>query len=118
MELGVWQCCAGLGDLALGEVVADDVQIEFGQIVNDVARTASKVRDGPTPRCGQFGESREPVPGVGVRWSTTTRRHDSEAEGLLFHRISPGVIRLVASWQTSDADVDQAVAGFAAVLAA
>lgn len=39
-----------------------------------------------------------------------------EAEGLLFYRISPGVIRLVTSWQTSDADVNQAVALFAAAL--
>jgi len=38
-----------------------------------------------------------------------------EAEGLLFYRISPGVIRLVTSWQTSDADTDRAVACFAAV---
>ena len=40
-----------------------------------------------------------------------------EAEGVLFYRISPGVIRLVTSWQTTDADIDQAVAGFAGVLA-
>ena len=26
-----------------------------------------------------------------------------EADGLLFYRISPGVIRLVTSWQTTDA---------------
>ena len=41
-----------------------------------------------------------------------------EAEGVLFYRISPGVIRLVTSWQTTDADVDQAVARFAGVLGA
>ena len=41
-----------------------------------------------------------------------------EAEGLLFYRISPGVIRLVTSWQTTDADVDQAVSRFAGVLGA
>jgi threonine aldolase len=39
-----------------------------------------------------------------------------EAEGVLFYRISPGVIRLVTSWQTTDADIDQAVARFAGVL--
>ena len=41
-----------------------------------------------------------------------------EAEGLLFYRISPGVIRLVTSWQTTDADVDQAVSRFAGMLGA
>jgi threonine aldolase len=35
-----------------------------------------------------------------------------EAEGLLFYRIRPGVIRLVTSWQTTDAEVDQAIARF------
>jgi threonine aldolase len=38
-----------------------------------------------------------------------------EARGLLFYRISPGVIRLVTSWQTTDADVDAALAAFADV---
>jgi threonine aldolase len=41
-----------------------------------------------------------------------------EADGLLFYRISPGVIRLVTSWQTTDADIDRAVARFAGVLGA
>ena len=41
-----------------------------------------------------------------------------EAEGLLFYRISPGVIRLVTSWQTTDADIDEAVTRFASVLGA
>jgi threonine aldolase len=41
-----------------------------------------------------------------------------EAEGVLFYRISPGVIRLVTSWQTTDADVDRALARFAGVLGA
>jgi len=39
-----------------------------------------------------------------------------EAEGMLFYRISPGVIRLVTSWQTTDAEIDQAVARFTGVL--
>lgn len=39
-----------------------------------------------------------------------------EAEGLLFYRIGPGVIRLVTSWQTTDADVDRAVDRFSALL--
>jgi threonine aldolase len=39
-----------------------------------------------------------------------------EGGGLLFYRISPGVIRLVTSWQTTDADTDNAIARFAAVL--
>lgn len=39
-----------------------------------------------------------------------------ETEGLLFYRISPGIIRLVTSWQTTDADVDEAVARFVRVL--
>ena len=30
-----------------------------------------------------------------------------EQSGLLFYRIAPGVIRLVTSWQTTDADIDQ-----------
>jgi threonine aldolase len=38
-----------------------------------------------------------------------------EDEGLLFYRISPGVIRLVTSWQTTDAEIDQAIARFAGV---
>jgi threonine aldolase len=41
-----------------------------------------------------------------------------EAEGLLFYRITPGVIRLATNWQTADADIDQAVARFAGVLGA
>jgi len=39
-----------------------------------------------------------------------------EAAGLLFYRIRPGVIRLVTSWQTSDDDVDGALAAFADAL--
>ena len=39
-----------------------------------------------------------------------------EAEGLLFYRIGPGLIRLVTSWQTTDDDVDEAVARCAGVL--
>ena len=39
-----------------------------------------------------------------------------EAAGLLFYRISPGVIRLVTSWQTTEEEVDAAVAAFAAAL--
>ncbi|MDX2381232.1 MAG: beta-eliminating lyase-related protein, partial [Acidimicrobiia bacterium] len=39
-----------------------------------------------------------------------------EAEGMLFYRISPGVIRLVTSWQTTDAEIDDAVTRFAGVL--
>lgn len=39
-----------------------------------------------------------------------------ETEGLLFYRISPGVIRLVTSWQTADTDIDHAVERFGAVL--
>lgn len=30
-----------------------------------------------------------------------------EAEGLLFYRIAPGLIRFVTSWQTTDADIDR-----------
>jgi threonine aldolase len=41
-----------------------------------------------------------------------------EAEGLLFYRTTPGVIRLVTSWQTTDAEIDEAVARFAGVLGA
>lgn len=36
-----------------------------------------------------------------------------EAAGLLFYRIRPGVIRLVTSWQTTDDEVDDALARFA-----
>ncbi len=39
-----------------------------------------------------------------------------ERSGLLFYRIRPGVIRLVTSWQTTDDDVDRALASFAAAL--
>ena len=39
-----------------------------------------------------------------------------EAAGLLFYRISPGVIRLVTSWQTTDDDIDQTLECFASVL--
>ena len=39
-----------------------------------------------------------------------------EAAGLLFYRIRPGVIRLVTSWQTTEEEVDAAVAAFAAAL--
>jgi threonine aldolase len=40
-----------------------------------------------------------------------------EEAGLRFYRIRPGVIRMVTSWQTSDGDVDSALAAFAAALA-
>jgi threonine aldolase len=39
-----------------------------------------------------------------------------ERAGLVFYRIRPGVIRLVTSWQTSDDDIDGALAAFAAAL--
>lgn len=40
-----------------------------------------------------------------------------EAAGLLFYRISPGVIRFVTSFQTTFDEVDEAIARFAAALA-
>lgn len=40
-----------------------------------------------------------------------------EHAGLLFYRIRPGVIRLVTSWQTTEADIDLALAAFATALA-
>lgn len=40
-----------------------------------------------------------------------------EASGLLFYRIAPGLVRLVTSWQTTDADVDETVDRFSNVLA-
>lgn len=39
-----------------------------------------------------------------------------ERSGLLFYRIRPGVIRLVTSWQTTEEDVDRALAAFAHAL--
>lgn len=39
-----------------------------------------------------------------------------DAAGVRFHRIRPGVIRLVTSWQTTDSDVDAALAAFAEAL--
>jgi threonine aldolase len=39
-----------------------------------------------------------------------------EAAGLRFYRISPGVIRLVTSWQTTEDEVDAALAAFQTVL--
>ena len=35
-----------------------------------------------------------------------------EAAGLRFYRMGPGMVRFVTSWQTSDADVDRALATF------
>ena len=35
---------------------------------------------------------------------------------MAFYRIRPGVIRLVTSWQTTDGDVDAALAAFADAL--
>jgi threonine aldolase len=32
-----------------------------------------------------------------------------EAEGLRFYRIGPGIVRFVTSFQTTDADVDEAL---------
>ena len=37
-----------------------------------------------------------------------------EQDGLLFYRMGAGVIRLVTSWQTTDDEVDRALASFAA----
>lgn len=39
-----------------------------------------------------------------------------ERAGLLFYRIRPGVIRLVTSWQTTEHEVDRALAAFARAL--
>jgi len=39
-----------------------------------------------------------------------------ERSGLLFYRIRPGVIRLVTSWQSTDEEIDRALAAFARVL--
>ena len=39
-----------------------------------------------------------------------------ERSGLLFYRIRPGVIRLVTSWQTTEDEVDRALAVFAHAL--
>lgn len=36
--------------------------------------------------------------------------------GLLFHELTPGTVRLVTSWQTTDAEVDDALDRFATVL--
>jgi len=66
VELGVREGTAGLDDLALGEVVADDIQIESGQVMNDVAGTASEVSDDPTVWSGQLGEHFQPLSGVAV----------------------------------------------------
>lgn len=41
-----------------------------------------------------------------------------EASGVLFYRISSGVIRFVTSWQTTDAEVDEVVARVRAALVA
>ena len=40
-----------------------------------------------------------------------------ESAGLLFYEIAPGEIRLVTSWQTTDDDVERALAAFEAALA-
>jgi threonine aldolase len=39
-----------------------------------------------------------------------------EADGVLFYRMTPGTIRLVTSFQTTDADVDEVLARFARAL--
>ena len=35
------------------------------------------------------------------------------ARGLHFYRMGPGIVRFVTSWQTTDADIDLALAAFA-----
>lgn len=40
-----------------------------------------------------------------------------ERSGLLFYRMGSGVIRMVTSWQTSDDDIDRALAAFASATA-
>ena len=39
-----------------------------------------------------------------------------EAEGVLFYRMAPGTIRLVTSFQTTDADVDEVLVRLARAL--
>jgi threonine aldolase len=39
-----------------------------------------------------------------------------EQAGLLFYRIAPGLIRLVTSWQTTEAEIDAALDAFGAAL--
>ncbi len=46
MELQVWKRALRLADLAWGEVVTDDCDAKFGEVIDDVARSAPKVCDG------------------------------------------------------------------------
>ena len=57
-------------------------------------------------------------PDVNMLFAEVDDRTAGELEraGLLFYRIRPGVIRLVTSWQTTDAEVDAALAAFANAL--
>ena len=50
------------------------------------------------------------------RRSATTPRPRWRRPGCCFYRIRPGVIRLVTSWQTTEDEVDAALAAFAAAL--
>jgi threonine aldolase len=66
----------------------------------------------------EFGVSACNRPDVNMLFAEVDDRvaTDLERAGLLFYRIRPGVIRLVTSWQTTDDDVDGALAAFAAAL--
>ena len=66
MELRVRERAPSFGNLALGEVVADGCQAEFGQVIDDVAGPASKVSDDAVLGRRQLGESCEPVPAVRI----------------------------------------------------
>jgi hypothetical protein len=66
MELQVGECLSSLRDLACGDVVAHSCEAQFGEVTNDVSRTAPNVGDNAISASGKLGEPSEPIQGTCV----------------------------------------------------
>ncbi len=66
LELQVGERLSSLSDLACGDVVANSCEAEFGEVSNDVSRTAPNVGDNAISSSGKLGEPSEPIQGTCV----------------------------------------------------
>ncbi|MBI4940408.1 MAG: low specificity L-threonine aldolase [Actinobacteria bacterium] len=91
--------------------LTDDLWLHLAGSSN---RAMARLADGLT-RLGAHLEDRPEANIAFVRADAATADR-LRAAGLLFYDTAPGTIRLVTSWQTSDQDVDAALAAFADAL--
>ncbi len=92
--------------------LADDLWLHLARTSNDrMARLASGLRE-----LGVAFVNRPDVNMLFVEVSDDVTER-LERAGLLFYRIGPGVIRLVTSWQTTEAEIATALSAFDTALA-